>query len=55
MFLNSMESPLSIEYIHIYILIILELILGLEIKKIVGPTGSTRSQCSWEAFNFDRS
>ena len=52
--MNYMEIPLSIESIHIYILIILELILGPEITKIVGLAGSTRSHCSCEVSNFGR-
>ena len=39
MFLDSMGSTLRLEFIHLYILIILELILGPKITKKVGPVG----------------
>ena len=52
MFLDSVEINLSLESIYIYSLIILELILGPEIKKTVGPAGSSCSHCLWEASNF---
>ena len=50
MFLDSMESPLSLESI-IYGLI-MELILGLEITKKIGLAGFARSHCSSKASNF---
>ena len=51
MFLDSMESPLCIKSIHIYIDNIGTHIRSINHKK-VGPTGYASIHCSWEASNF---
>ena len=55
MFLDYMESPLSIESINIYIDDIGTHIRFINHEKILGHAGFARSHCSWEVSNFGQS